>query len=55
LWHVWKDLGVIFEVGGPVWIVHAPTGRVFEQSASSPPDVRINEVLDQLANGIPDA
>jgi hypothetical protein len=48
LWHVSKDLGMIFEVGGPVWIVHAPTGRVFELSGSVPPDIRIAEVLNKL-------
>jgi hypothetical protein len=55
LWHVWRDLGAIVEVGGPVWTVHAPTGLVFEQSGSTPPGMRVIEVLDQLANGSPDA
>jgi hypothetical protein len=48
LWHIGPTIGGLSSVGGTVYIVHAPTGRVFEVPGSRPPDENAAHVLGQL-------
>ena len=48
LWHVRADPGPVVQIGGAVYIVHAPTSRVFVVPGSLPPELNVTAVLEEL-------